>query len=350
MLRILHIGLGSLGRMIAADLYERRLGEIVAAVDVAPDIAGKKLAELVPQAKSRIAVHGSLDEIRDWRSIDCAIVTTTSDLERCAPTFRDLLGRGVSVVSTCEELVFPWLRHERLAQELDVLARENRSRLLGTGVNPGFLMDALPVLATSISRSVESVEVHRFQDASIRRVPFQKKIGVGLDDAGFAEQVKAGTLRHVGLGESLHFISRQLGMAIDRFEEELHPVKADRDLPSALGPVAKGRICGVRQEASGFRGGVRVIHLKFAAAIGLADPHDRVIVQGQPPIDLVWRGGVPGDVATCAIVLNSIGPLLIALPGLHTMATIPLVGCAPPGPEPGRAAPRRRAASAPPRA
>src|SRR5262245_655200 len=199
MFRILHVGLGPLGRMIVADLVERRLGEVVAAVDPAPDLAGRRLAEIVPAAKGRTSVSASLDEIRDWSSIDAAIVTTSSDLARCATTFRELLGRGNTVVSTCEELVYPWFRHDALARELDVLARENRGRLLGTGVNPGFLMDAFPVAATAISKSVESLEVRRFQDASIRRIPFQKKIGVGLDDAGFAAAVAAGTLRHVGL-------------------------------------------------------------------------------------------------------------------------------------------------------
>jgi len=348
MFRILHVGLGPLGRMIVADLVERRLGEVVAAVDLAPELAGKKLSEIVPAAKGRTSVSASLDEVRDWSSIDAAIVTTSSDLARCATTFRELLGRGVAVVSTCEELVYPWFRHDALARELDVLARENRGRLLGTGVNPGFLMDAFPVAATAISKSVESLEVRRFQDASIRRIPFQKKIGVGLDDAGFAAQVKAGTLRHVGLGESVHFIASRVGIAIDRYEEEIHPVHAERELESALGKIPAGAIRGVRQIGRGYRRGSVAILLEFIAAIGLDDPHDRVIVHGEPEIDLIWRGGVPGDVATSAIVLNAIGPLLAAPPGLHTMATIPIVGCAAPRPAPGRSAARRRTASAPP--
>ncbi|MFN0007818.1 MAG: dihydrodipicolinate reductase [Planctomycetota bacterium] len=348
MRRILHVGLGPLGRMIVKDLVERKLGEVVAAVDSAPAIAGKKLSEIVPAAKGKASVLSSLEEIRDWRSIDAAIVTTSSDFAICAPTFRELLGRGVAIVSTCEELVYPWYRHDALARELDVLARENRGRLLGTGVNPGFLMDAFPVAATAISRSVESVEVRRFQDASTRRIPFQKKVGVGLDEAGFAAQVKAGTLRHVGLGESVHFIASRLGIAIDRYEEEIHPVRAERELDSALGKIRAGAIRGVRQVGRGYRRDSVAILLEFIAAIGLEDPHDRVIVHGEPEIDLTWRGGVHGDVATSAIVLNSIGPLLASAPGLHTMATIPLVGCAAPHAAPGRATTRRRAAPAPP--
>jgi 4-hydroxy-tetrahydrodipicolinate reductase len=328
MLRILHVGLGPLGVKIVSDLHERGLGRVVAAVDVSPALAGRRLADVVPGLPSDCVVRGELDA--DARTYDAAIVTTSSDMAACAPTFRALLERGATVVSTCEELSWPYLRHARLAAELDGLARQTGGRLLGTGVNPGFLMDAFPVAATAISRSVRAVEVHRFQDASSRRIPFQKKIGVGLDDAQFAAQVAAGTLRHVGLGESLHFVAARLGLKVARWEEDIAPVYADRDLASGLGPVREGRICGVRQEARGYDAHRLVVNLKFQASIGLADPHDRVIVDGVPAIDLVWKGGVQGDVATSAITLNSIRSLLAAGPGLHTMATIPLVSCTPP--------------------
>jgi 4-hydroxy-tetrahydrodipicolinate reductase len=328
MLRIFHVGFGPLGIKIVTDLHERCLGRIVAASDVAPAIAGRKVAEIVAGLASDVVVRRDLDV--DPGSYDVAIVTTSSDMAACAPTFQALLQRGATVVSTCEELSWPWLRHERLARDLDALARKTGGRLLGTGVNPGFLMDAFPVAATAISRAVRGVEVHRFQDASSRRIPFQKKIGVGLDYAQFQAQVAAGTLRHVGLGESLHFVAARLGLKVARWEEDLAPVYADRDLASGLGPVPEGRICGVRQEARGYDGSRLVVNLKFQASIGLADPHDRVIVDGVPSIDLVWRGGVQGDIATSAITLNSIASLCAAAPGLHTMASIPLVSCTPP--------------------
>ncbi len=349
MLRILHVGLGPLGKKVVADLHARRLGEVVAAVDLSPDVAGRKLGELVPETKSKTVVASSIDEIRDWGSIDAAIVTTLSELDACAPLFRDLLARGASVVSTCEELCWPWLRHAKLAQELDLLARENRGRLLGTGVNPGFLMDAFPAFATSISSSVSRIEVVRRQDASIRRVPFQRKIGAGLAPAEFEREVVAGRIRHVGLPESLHFLASVLAIPIERWEESIQPVLAERKLDSGLGPIEPGRAAGVRQEAIGLVGAEIRIRLDFVAAIGLADPHDRVIVHGEPPVDLVWKGGVHGDVATSAIVLNAIRPLLASAPGLHTMATIPLVRCAQSPAAPERPAKKSQSAPAPPR-
>jgi 4-hydroxy-tetrahydrodipicolinate reductase len=313
--------------MIVGDLHERGLGKVVAAVDVAPGIVGKRLGEVVPASKSKVRVAGGFEGI-DFERVDCAIVTTSSSLVACGETFRELLRRGVCVVSTCEELSWPYLRHAKLARELDRMAKKSGGRLLGTGVNPGYLMDAFPVGATAISKKVTRVEVHRYQDASSRRVPFQKKIGVGLTDAEFKARVKSGVLRHVGLGESLHFIADRLGLRVGRWEEVLEPVRATKTMESAVGAVKKGGICGVRQEARGWDGRKVVVELKFQASLGLEDPHDRVIVEGVPALDLKWSGGVQGDIATSAITLNVIEPLRASAPGLHTMATIPLVGCA----------------------
>lgn len=322
--RILHVGLGPLGQKIASDLVERRLGTVVAAVDPAPALAGKTLGQVAPGTASPITILNSLEQIRDWTQIDCALVTTSSDLRLCASTFRALLAHGLPIVSTCEELVFPWLRHAPLADELHALALRHGGRLLGTGVNPGFMMDSVPVFVTAVSKSVQSIRISRIQDASTRRIPFQKKIGAGLDDAEFARRVAEGTLRHVGLGESIHFVAHALGLPIDRWDEEITPVKADRDLQSVIGPIPRGRVAGVRQVARGFSGDHALIHMEFQAAIGQADPHDRVVVEGEPPLDVIFRGGVHGDIATSAITLNAIHPLMQAAPGLHTMATIPM--------------------------
>ncbi len=329
MLRILHVGLGPLGVKIVNDLHDRGVGKVVAAVDVAPALVGKKLSQIVPGAPDKPRVQAGFDDI-DFKKIDAVVVATSSDLAKCAPTFEALLREGATVVSSCEELSWPFLRHAALSKKLDKLAKQHGGRLLGTGVNPGFLMDAFPVAATAICRSVRSVEVHRFQDASSRRVPFQKKIGVGLDDAGFQAGIDAGWLRHVGLGESLHFIAARLGWKLDKWEEDRpRAVKATKAMSSGLGPVKKGLACGVYQEARGWCARKQVVTLKFEAALGLEDPHDRVVVAGEPGIDLVWKGGVQGDIATSAIVVNSIASLLAAAPGLHTMASIPLVSCTP---------------------
>ncbi|MCG3123963.1 MAG: 2,4-diaminopentanoate dehydrogenase [Phycisphaerales bacterium] len=327
MYRILHIGVGPLGHRIISETVERGVGEIVAVVDPAPNLAGERLSKICPAVKNDVVILHSIDDVRNWSQVDCVVVTTSSDLRLCEPTFRTALEHGKPVVSTCEELIYPWLRHETLADRLHQLALKTGGRLLGTGVNPGFIMDALPVFASGVCRSVRSVHVERIQDASSRRVPFQKKIGAGLDLEHFDRRLADGSLRHVGLGESLHFLAHYLGMKIEAWDENIEPVFADRELSCALGPIHKGMIAGVRQVAKGYAGERCVVSLEFQAAIGQADPRDRVVLEGEPPIDLVIRGGVHGDVATSAIIVNSIPRITEAAPGLHTMATISTVRC-----------------------
>lgn len=328
MVRLLHVGLGPLGRRILKDFHETARGEILAAVDVNPELAGRSLAELEPGLPD-VPVHASFEAFADWERVGCVLVTTSSDLEVCAETFRWLLDRGHTVVSSCEELLYPWLRHPVLAQELHQRAVRHGGRLLGTGINPGFLMDTLPVVVTGLCTRVESLEIHRIQDAAPRRLPFQRKIGATLDLEAFRAREAEGTLRHVGLLESLHFVAHYLGWKLERWTETLEPIVAERALECGLGPIAPGQAAGVRQVGEGFVGERCVLRLVFQAAIDQADPHDRVVVHGEPPLDVVFRGGVHGDVATSAVLLNSIASLRRAEPGLHTMATIRPTPCRP---------------------
>ena len=325
--RILSIGLGPLGQRVALDLLTRQAGKIVAAVDSGAHAAGKLLADLVPGAPPGLPILPSLEAVEPWDRIDCALLTTASDLRSCMDSLRFLLRRGVSVVSSCEELLYPWLRYPEFAAELEALCRDHGARALGTGVNPGYLMDALPVFATGVCRSVQSVQVWRIQDASVRRIPFQRKIGAGLDLASFAQRAREGTLRHVGLGESLHFIAANLGWKVERWEETLEPVIATRAHSCGLGPIRAGDASGVRQTARAWVGGRDRLILEFQAAIGLEGPYDRVRIEGEPVVDMLLQGGVHGDVATSAILINAVRSLLAAPVGLHTMATIPMAAC-----------------------
>jgi len=326
-LRVLQLGLGPLGRKIASDLHRRRLGHVVAAVDPAPLLVGRPLAELVPDAAADVRIAGAVDQVSV--PVDVAVVATVSDLPRCAASLRALAEAGISVVSTCEEMSWPWDRHPELARELDATAKRRGVRMLGTGVNPGFVMDALAVAVTTACAEVRRVEIHRIQDAASRRIPFQKKIGATLSVAEFERLAAAQAIRHVGLRESVGMVAAALGFTLDRVDETIAPVIAQRALTCGLGPIAAGAARGVHQEARGYAGGREVIALVFRAAIDEPDACDHVIVDGDPPVDLVIRNGLHGDVATSAVVLNSIRSLLMAPPGLHTMTTIPMAGCMP---------------------
>ncbi|MEL7474507.1 MAG: hypothetical protein AAGK04_14420 [Planctomycetota bacterium] len=318
-LRLIHVGLGPLGQRVLNDLLDRQLCELVAAVDIAPNVCGKPVTDVIPNAPHELRITPAIDHLPE---ADIAVVTTQSSVRDCAPVFRALLEQGLTVVSTCEELLWPTLRHATLAKELDALAKAHNARLLGTGVNPGFLMDTLPAVATTACHAVTSLRVERVQDATTRRIPFQRKIGATLSHEAFQAGIESGWLQHVGLGESMHLACDAAGLPITRWDECIEPVIAESPMTCGLGEIPAGHAAGVRQIAEAFHNDTRVAEFEFVAAIGQAEPRDAVHIEGEPSIDLVIPGGVHGDIATSAVTINAIPALRAAPPGLHTMLTI----------------------------
>jgi 4-hydroxy-tetrahydrodipicolinate reductase len=212
-----------------------------------------------------------------------------------------------------------------LAARLDESARQKSVAILATGVNPGFMMDTLPVCLTAISQNVEAIKVSRIQDAANRRIPFQRKIGAGLDPLEFEKKKKDGTLRHVGLTESIHMIASRFGWKLDRTEDVITPVFADRTIISNTMTIKPGVVAGVQQIGRAFIGMKEKITLVFRASVGESHPEDTVEIFGEPHIISTVHGGVHGDVATCAVTLNAIPVLLKAEPGLKTMIDLPPV-------------------------
>jgi 2,4-diaminopentanoate dehydrogenase len=193
-------------------------------------------------------------------------------------------------------------------------------------VNPGFLMDALPVYLTSVCQRVDRLRISRFQNAEFRRVPFQKKIGAGLTLEKFEQKRRKGTLRHVGLTESMHFIASSLGWRLDKIEETLSPVVAEGEIKTEHLAILPGMAAGVQQIGRGYRDGQEVITLLFRASVGEPHPEDTIEIKGDPDIKSTIPGGINGDVATCAITLNAAAKIRKARPGLLTMADMPAVG------------------------
>jgi len=323
MIEIVHVGVGPLGQMMVRSAVARGDFHIVAAVDTDPAKTGKDLGELCGIEPLGVAVRGSLPEAVGGTSARVAVVTTVSSLAAFEPQIVQLARAKLHVVSTCEELSFPWRTQPELAQRIDRVCRDNGIACVGTGVNPGYLMDFLPTALAGLCQKVTGVRVWRIQDASIRRVPFQQKIGAGLTPAQFEARRKAGTLRHVGLSESMDYIAARLGWKLDRSTESLEPVMAEQTATSGYKPIARGMACGVSQVGRAFVGDNEVITLTFRAAVGEPEPYDEVHIEGEPTFSSRIAGGINGDIATCAVTLNTVRSMTAATPGLRTMADLP---------------------------
>ena len=201
-----------------------------------------------------------------------AVLSTSSSLKALKPQVAALIQRGMNVVSTCEELAFPTPANTGLFRELDRLARRKKVSVLSTGVNPGYAMDALALMLTAPCASVARVAVTRVVDAGTRRLPLQRKVGAGLNLNQFRRAMTEGTVRHVGLPESVHMIAAALGWKLDRVDETLEPAIAPRDLDTEYLRIPAGAAAGIKQVARGYRNGELAISLDLQMYVGAESP------------------------------------------------------------------------------
>jgi 4-hydroxy-tetrahydrodipicolinate reductase len=322
-IRVVQYGLGPIGNKITQYLLERDSVQIVGAIDSDPTKLGLDIGELAgSSAAYGVCVTDNPKTLLSKVDADIVVLTTTSSLENIKSQIIEIISFGINIVSTCEELSHPWLTNPEIADEIDVAAKMSDVSVLATGINPGFLMDFLPLAMTGICRNVKKVTVKRIQNAQFRRIPFQKKIGAGLTVEQFNDKVKEGTLRHVGLTESIHMIGHKIGWKLDKTEDIINPVIATDKVTTADLTIEPGKVTGVNQIGCGYVKSKEVITLVFKATIGEPDPHDRIIIEGTPDIDMTIKDGINGDIATCAITTNAIPTVIKAPAGLRTMSNI----------------------------
>jgi len=324
-IRVMHIGLGPIGAAVARQVASRKGFQIVGAVDIDPHKVGKDVGDVVELGRRvRVKVTSDIGKTIRATKPDVAVVCTSSSLKDVIPQFEEVLKRRVPIVTTTEEAAYPAPHNRRLAKRLDEAARKAKVAILGTGVNPGFAMDALPIALTAVCERVDSVEVHRVQDARVRRLTFQQKIGAGLTLEQFRRKVAEGTVRHVGFTESIQMIADALGWKLDRITDDVKPVVADGTVQSELLAVDAGYVSGIVQDGIGYVDGEPRIKLHMEAYLGAPESYDAVTVEGHPRVTSKVAGGLHGDVATASITVNSIPKILRVTPGLRTMADMPI--------------------------
>jgi len=318
-------GLGPIGAAVTRQIASRKGFQIVGAVDIDRAKIGLDLSEVVGlDKKMRIRITNDASGAIKSGKPDVAVLCTSSSLKNVMPQIEAVLKKKVAIVSTTEELSYPVGKNRALAKKIDAMAKRAKVAVIGTGINPGFAMDALPITLTGICERVDSIRVDRIQDARSRRLPFQQKIGSGLNTEQFAQKVKDGSVRHVGLTESVTMIADAMGWKLDKITDEIHPKIADKSVESELIAVDPGYVCGIIQDGIGYSKGKPVITLHMEAYLGAPESYDAVTIEGSPRVTSKVLGGLHGDVATASITVNSIPKILRVSPGLRTMADMPI--------------------------
>ncbi len=315
---VLCYGLGPIGLAIAGLLCDRPGVTVTGAVDIDPGKAGADLGALLGRPTPIVTVA------RDAGPAPAggvAVHATGSGLADVEPQLAALLEHGWNVLSTCEQLVYPHAADPAVAQRLQALALRHGRTLLGAGINPGFLLDALVLVLTGACAVVRSVQVRRVVDTNARRIPLQRKAGVGLTEAEFRARAEAGRIGHVGLRESALMVAGRLGWQVDEYTERIEPVIAETSVGTGLGNVPAGGVIGQRQRAAVLSGGRQVLRydLQMSAA---APATDSIEIDGDPPLRQHISGGINGDIGTAAVIANLVPVVAAARPGLLTMAEI----------------------------
>src|SRR5580765_3090188 len=324
-IKVMHFGLGPIGAAIVKQVAARPGFKIVGAIDIDPAKVGRDLGDVVGLPK-RIGAKVSADAAKALKAAkpDVVILCTSSSIKEVLPQIETILKARVPIVSTTEELSYPGYTHIRQARLVHAMAKKAKVAVLGTGVNPGFAMDALPIALTAVCERVDRIVVHRVQDARIRRLPCQQKIGAGLTTEQFQKKADDGSVRHVGLTESIAMIADAMGWTLDRITDEIQPKLATVTISSEYLAVDPGYVAGIIQDGVGYRKNEPVIKLHMEAFLGSPETYDSVEIEGSPNLSMKIAGGIHGDVATASIVVNSIQKVLQATPGLHTMRDLPL--------------------------
>jgi 2,4-diaminopentanoate dehydrogenase len=326
-IKVAQFGLGPIGMESVKLAAEKSWIDFVGGVDIDPKKVGKTLADVTGVASlSSAKVYKSFDELYEVTAKQggpqVVLHTAGSKADVSIQQIMPMAQRGVSVVSSCEELLVPKFRAPKLAEELDAVCKKNGARVLGTGVNPGFVMDLLPICMTGVSRSVEHIYVERVVNAATRREPLQRKIGSGMDPDEMRRLFAAGKAGHAGFLESLALIGHAMGWTFTETYELFEPVIAAYDITTKFFAVKKGQCCGIHQQVVGKVGDVQRVHMDLRMYLDARDPHDAIRITGEPPLEVRINGGVAGDHATVASLVNAVPRVLTAPAGVLMMTDV----------------------------
>ena len=324
-IRVISYGLGTIGRAAARLVLDRPGLQLVGAADRNPKLAGKDLGEVLGLSrKLDITVSDKPVILFAQTQADAVIHCTTSSFLEAYDQLTEIARAGLHCVTSCEEALFPYYRYKTIAGKLDDLCVQRRLTMVGTGVNPGLVMDTLALLLTMACQRIDAVRVLRVVDAGTRREALQRKVGAGLSEEQFRELNETRKIGHVGLAESLIFLADGLGWELDELNESVAPVISERAIKTDFLTVPMDGVAGVRQFARGVSAGKEVLTLELQMYVGAPNPRDAIEIVGRPPLRLMIEGGVPGDMATPAILVNMLPRLMEGRPGLRTMRTLGL--------------------------
>ena len=323
-------GFGAMGSGMANMLLDKKGVDIVGAVDIG-DKLGKSIFDLLGVNKGdRIdVIVGTAEEVITEKAADVVLLCTDSFTVKAFPKMEMILNKKMNCITTAEEMSYPRAQHPDLADKLDELGKANGVSVLGTGINPGFIMDLLVILMTGCCSDINHIKARRVNSLSPFGPAVMEEQGIGITVEEFNKGKEDKTLAgHVGFPESINMIADAIGWPVDRIEQSMDPIVTDVDRKSPYGFAKAGNVAGVAMKGFGYVGGEMKIEMDHPQQI---EPEqvgvytgDYVIIDGVPGINLVNSPEVDGGVGTIAMCVNMIPQIINADPGLMTMIDLPV--------------------------
>ena len=297
------LGFGPLGENLAKQLGTDSRFELISIVDNDPSKLGKEIGT--------IKITNNLQEVIDNYKLDLVFITTSSLLERIKADLIKISSKEINIISSCEELIYPWISHPELSQELDKIAKTNNARILGTGINPGFLMDYLPITLASPFLKVQEINYIRNINTKFRRSSFVAKVGVGLSIEEFKTKKQEGRIGHVGFKQSVDMLTSHFKWTSQDYTEKIEPV------------IVNDTVEGIDQTCVCICADKKKIKLNFTATKNTQD-NDLISLKlkSGESVDIEIKQGINGESGTVAMLMNSAEKLLKSQPGLKTMIDI----------------------------
>lgn len=328
--RVLVVGSGQMGSGIARLVLAKHGLELVGVCGKRTQRAGLNVGRAIGLDRDLdLRISTDLNAAIDLQRPHVAIQATCSKLSEAKVDITTLLQRGVHVISIAEEMAYPACRAAAVADEIHRLAVANGVGVVGTGINPGFVLDLLVIALTGVCSDIRSITAERINDLSPYGPTVLASQGVGLAPEAFYEGVDDGTVAgHYGFAESLHMIAAALGWDIERIDEERTPIVSSVRRTTPFVTVEAGMVAGCLHTAIAYRRDEPVITLLHPQQIhpqleGVRTG-DRIKISGTPGVRLAGSPEIPGGTATCALAVNMIPRLLNAAPGLYSMADLPV--------------------------
>jgi 4-hydroxy-tetrahydrodipicolinate reductase len=329
-IRVVVLGTGQMGSGIARLLLKKQGLELVGAYARRAERSGLDLGQLIGIDKELdISVNSDLEAILEQTQPHVAIQATCSRVADAVGEITTLIRHGVHVISIAEEMSFPAACSPALAEQIDWLAKANRVAVLGTGINPGFILDLLVITLSGVCADIQSITAKRVNDLSPYGPSVLMSQGVGLSPETFQTGLDNKTVvGHIGFTESIHMIATALGWEIERIEEKREAIVTQVRRETPFISIEPGQVAGCHHTAVAYRDGEPVITLihpqQIHPSLEDIETGDYFEIKGKPTIRLSGSPEIPGGEATCALAVNMIPRILTAPPGLQTMAELPV--------------------------